>query len=504
MMIDMRAWRSGSVEVLDGVDLDPRNVRLDIPAGAPQPDVIADLFKNEKALDLVEGIVKVGYLTHEVPIVVERDGRLVVAEGNRRLAALKSIQNPYLVPEFQARVSALVANMTQADRDALRIVEVKYAPSQSAADELIAALHTSNPRVPWSPTRQAAFFQAQIDAGRTLLQLRTSYPTVAVEKYVWRSAILRKFQSVKYSSPVLSDYVRSRGFSISTLARIYEAKEFIDFAGLVLDAQGTLKCKLSANQFAAVAEIIAAGMRAEDITTRSVNSVKSPRFRALMDELKVVVGANSAPTSNVSPPGSGATAGTTARGGASGTGSAGGAGSASGTSAGGTASGQGSGSAGKPATKTKKPPTLDVASIIVPAGFPPAIERIFGELSTIYVDRYPNAVLDLLRTTLEKTIKAFAEIQNVDIRQQGKNVQGYVYLKNCLDWLQDWIQTNGPKAQLQVVQKLQGAKINTVGYATSKSHLDAINHNHHIFATGDEVRDAWDAMQSLFTQVMFK
>jgi hypothetical protein len=489
------------VDVLDDVDLDPRNVRLDIPAAAPQPDVIADLFKNEKALDLVEGIVKVGYLTHEVPIVVTRDGRLVVAEGNRRLAALKAIQNPYLVPEFQARISALVANMPQADRDALKTVEVKYAPDQAEADELIAALHTSNPRVPWSPTRQAAFFQAQIDAGRTLKQLRASYPTVEVEKYVWRSAILRKFQAVKYSTPDLSDYVRSKGFSISTLARIYEAKEFIEFAGLVLDAQGTLKCKLTAKQFTIIAEIIAAGMKAEDITTRSVNRVTSPRFRSLMDELKAAVTSGSSGATSSSPD-------ATATSGGSGSSSTGFSGSAGGATTGSSGTAPGTGTAGgstaKPSAKPKKSPTLDVASVAVPTGFPPSIGRIFGELSTIYIDKYPNAALDLLRTTLEKSIKSFAEAKNVDIKKQGTNTQGYVYLKNCLDWLLEWVKANGPKAQVQVVQKLQGAKINTVGYGSSKDHLDAINHNHHIFATGDEVRDAWDAMQSLFTQVMFK
>lgn len=82
--------------------LDPRNVRLDLPEGVPESDIVQDLFTNEKALALVEGITKVGLMTHEVPIVVERDGELTVVEGNRRDAALKAIQNPYLAPDHQA------------------------------------------------------------------------------------------------------------------------------------------------------------------------------------------------------------------------------------------------------------------------------------------------------------------------------------------------------------------------------------------------------------------
>lgn len=93
-MIDMSAWDEMVVDVVNDLHLDPRNVRLDIPDGVPESDIIQDLFTNEKALNLVEGIAKVGLLTHEVPIVVERDGQLIVVEGNRRVAALKAIQNP--------------------------------------------------------------------------------------------------------------------------------------------------------------------------------------------------------------------------------------------------------------------------------------------------------------------------------------------------------------------------------------------------------------------------
>jgi hypothetical protein len=501
-MIDMRAWKVGTVDVVSGLDLDPLNVRLEIPTGAPEADIMLDLFKNEKALDLVEAIVKVGYLTHEVPIVVKRGARVVVVEGNRRLAALKAIQNPYLVSEYQARISALVGGVDQTLRDSFRKIEVKFAPSQSDADQLIAALHTSNPRVAWSPTRQAAFFQAQIDAGQSLAQLRTNYPTVDVEKYVLRSAILKKFQAVSYSTPELSDFVRDRAFSVSTLARIYESKSFIELVGLALNTKGVLQCKLSAAKFAAVAEAIVHGMHTGDLTTRSVNSVKSPRFKALMDELQQIV-AGSAGTSTSSPgtPSPGSTAGqpTTASP-SPGTGS--GAGTQSGA---GQPSSPPTGSgAGPSKAKPKQTPTLDVSSISVPTAFPPSIDRIFQELSTLSVEKYPNATLDLLRTALEKSIKAFAEVNGIDIRQSGKNQQGYVYLKQCLEWLEDWIKSHGPKAQRQVVQKLQSSKISMVGYAVSKSHLDAINHNHHIFATGDEVRDSWDAMQSLFSQVMFK
>jgi hypothetical protein len=176
-MIDMSTWRDVQADVIDNLRLDPRNVRLEIPYGVPESDIIHDLFANEKAFNLVEAIARVGYLTHELPIVVIRDGEMVVVEGNRRVAALKAIQNPFLAPEFRAKIARIAEQIP--DRDSLKKIFVKIAPSQDEADQLIAALHTGNQRLPWSPSRQAAFFQAQIDSGKSLKQLLDQYPLAA-------------------------------------------------------------------------------------------------------------------------------------------------------------------------------------------------------------------------------------------------------------------------------------------------------------------------------------
>lgn len=150
-----------------------------------------DLFANEDALSLVEGICKIGYLTHETPVVVKRRGKYVMVEGNRRLAALKAIQNPMLVPDYQTRIAALAALLP--DRSILLKVRVMIAPNQADADQLIAAIHTGNLRRPWTPGRQAAFFQAQIDAGREYKDLLVRYPTIDVRKFVFRAHIINLF-----------------------------------------------------------------------------------------------------------------------------------------------------------------------------------------------------------------------------------------------------------------------------------------------------------------------
>jgi regulatory protein YycH of two-component signal transduction system YycFG len=145
-------------------------------------------------------------------------------EGNRRVAALKAIQNPYLAPEYQARITKLT--QTLPNLNGLKKITVKRAPNQDQADQVIAALHTGNQRVPWGPLRQAAFFQAQIDSGKTYEQLVVQYPTIDVKEFVVRSRILNLFRSVKYKDPSLVDYIKRRRFPVSTLARLYDYDKF--------------------------------------------------------------------------------------------------------------------------------------------------------------------------------------------------------------------------------------------------------------------------------------
>ncbi|MEK8109020.1 hypothetical protein NKG94_37790 [Micromonospora sp. M12] len=252
-MIDMSTWEQLEVDVVEGVRLDPRNIRLDIPEGVPEVDIIQDLFHNEKALSLVENIAKLGLLTHELPIVVMRDEVPYVVEGNRRLAALKAIQNPYLAPEFQARIRKFADDIP--NRDALRKIRVLKAPTQDDADQLIAALHTGSQRVAWTPTRQAAFFQAQIDNGKSVDYLIARYPTIDVKKFVIRSQILSLFRSVEYSDPSLKDFVMKRRFPVSILARLYSHGDFLTLAGIEVDEQvPCVTLRLKPKVFARLAE----------------------------------------------------------------------------------------------------------------------------------------------------------------------------------------------------------------------------------------------------------
>ena len=498
-MIDMSTWEELVVDVVNDLRLDPRNVRLDIPEGAPESDIVQDLFTNEKALSLVEGIAKVGLLTHEVPIVLERDGQLIVVEGNRRVAALKAIQNPYLAPGHQARIGKLAQSVP--DRDAIRHITVKKAPSQDDADQLVAALHAGNQRVAWSPARQAAFFQAQLDAGKSPEELIAQYPTIDVRKFITRSKILELFRNVNYDDPSLGDYARKRRFPVSPLARLYENEKFLDLVGIDIQHDtGAVSLVSSASLFKRVATKIVSDIRDGMINTRTLNKTSSDRYVEYMDDLRDLLDKHSADESSNSE--SASTDFFASNSSDKGSKNPGSDDRSLGSHECGGADGgsRGSGDFGpdKPKPFPQKRKYLNTDNLSVPAFFPPSIHEIVKELSAINIQRFPNATLDLLRTLLEKTIKSHAEVLGEEIKKKS-NEQGFVYLSNCLIWLEQHFKSPGQAAFIQPVQKIRDGRY---GFVTSKAHLDATNHNHHIVATPDDVRECWAAIEGVLKAVL--
>jgi hypothetical protein len=67
--------------------------------------ILADALAAAKVLKLAQDIVEYGALNPtELMVVVEQDGRFVVIEGNRRLAALKLLRNPGLATDSAQQV----------------------------------------------------------------------------------------------------------------------------------------------------------------------------------------------------------------------------------------------------------------------------------------------------------------------------------------------------------------------------------------------------------------
>jgi len=144
------------------VFLDSKNIRIPISLNN-QNALIQDLFMNEDTFEIAKSIMHYGLFPDEFPIVIKEDNKIITIEGNRRLAALKALNKPEIVPTYQNKLS----NIKKKNFNTIKVV---VAPSRDDANMLIANKHTINLRKQWKPLRQAYFYKSQMDNGKNIDQ----------------------------------------------------------------------------------------------------------------------------------------------------------------------------------------------------------------------------------------------------------------------------------------------------------------------------------------------
>ena len=79
---------------VDDLHLDHRNPRLPEEfQELPQEELVCFVADEYDSLRIARSVAQFGYFPSEPLIVVEEDGVIIVVEGNRRLAALKLLNN---------------------------------------------------------------------------------------------------------------------------------------------------------------------------------------------------------------------------------------------------------------------------------------------------------------------------------------------------------------------------------------------------------------------------
>lgn len=89
----------------------PRLAEYGINGGLDEEEILTILWEAMDVQELVQSISASGFFEHEALIVAVEDGRNVVIEGNRRLAAVKVLRNPTLAVERNWPAPALSAEM---------------------------------------------------------------------------------------------------------------------------------------------------------------------------------------------------------------------------------------------------------------------------------------------------------------------------------------------------------------------------------------------------------
>lgn len=442
---------------INDIFLDTKNIRLPITDTA-QDAILQDLFSNEDAFDLVKSIVQYGLFPDEFPILVKEKNKLTVIEGNRRLAALKALDNPDRVPLFKDKIKALKNPKAQQVRAVL-------APNRDRATSLIANKHTINLRRPWKPLRQAYFYKSQLDNGKSIDQLKIEYPEHDISKFIRMLEAHHLARAILYENDAVTLIVHDeRKFPITNLERMYEDAYVTDYLGISFDSNGKIKGNVKADEFKKAYKKIVEDVASGEIDSRKYNH-KDQR-KKYIDELPKEIKPSKEEKDSF------------------------------------TSSSFKENKVDKSAlektVKSNKKQTGLIPSFIPFKLENSSLKEIYTELRTIPVENFPNATHDLLRSFLECSLVYYLK-ETDEYRLVEKNSKHNPKLDEMLTFIQSAkctsIANNSVK---QVVEHIKSHY--TQAYSLAR--LNMINHNENWTSNEKEVRAAWSKIEALMKYLL--
>ncbi|MCA9064661.1 MAG: hypothetical protein KDA96_16430 [Planctomycetaceae bacterium] len=205
--------------------LDTKNPRLgrETTGRAPR-EIIQYLFDHDKALDVAESIATRGYFPNEPLLAVKEANGLVVVEGNRRLAALKALNEPGLLDgPMQGRVERFARRLS--DATSVSTVPVTIAPNRRATDRQVAGRHVGTPVLAWQKENRASFILDKLQEGYTNDDLRDELGFTLADIQAARQtrAIAEMARSLDLPEEIMAKIGNPRAKILSTLERVVDS-----------------------------------------------------------------------------------------------------------------------------------------------------------------------------------------------------------------------------------------------------------------------------------------
>ncbi|MDP8233688.1 MAG: hypothetical protein P9M06_02650 [Candidatus Saelkia tenebricola] len=436
-------------ENISDLFLDLENIRLQVDGKTSQNALINDLFLNEDAMQILESIVTNRFFPDEFPVIIKENNKFIVIDGNRRVAALKVLLHPEIVPSKETKIRELIKKAGSS----IKKIEVVLAPDRDSVRHFLASKHTHNTRRPWKPLRQAYFYKAELARSKTVQDLRNEYPNVNIDKFLKLINIHRIAKSIQYDTAQVAKKVHSeRSFPASTIERLYEDKQVRNFLGFDFDKNGEVKIQIRKKEFEKGFKKIVQDVADKVVDSRALNTEKNRKeylAKFSPEETPKKTKSGSVTTSKdfkeILPP----------------------------------------------ARRRTKLAPKDIEFTLKC----PGVRRMLNELQKIDYHKFPNASHDLLRSFLECALKAYYDQKGIKINSVGK----YVYLDVVLKEFKKKLDSEKNIELSQVTQRIIS---NTTMMSYTAQFLNATNHNPSVFAVAKDVEDAWDTMEKLFRHIL--
>jgi len=265
-------WKKGERSAVS-LFLDPQNPRIP-PAAKPftEPELIEELALHDDVYELSKKIAANGFFPSEPLVAVKENDKLLVVEGNRRLAACKLLLNPRLAPEsLKSRFENLSATF---DHNLLKKVPILIAPSREATIPLIIARHTASQIATWKPAMQAHFYHTLVQRGLSLEEVAEKFhltPGEIKDELVSHNLYT---MACRLDLPTATaEIVRDpRKFKLTTLTRIFETPAGREFFGVKFEDDGTIVGTIDQNEFTKGFSKVVSDVALGEADSRKLNS----------------------------------------------------------------------------------------------------------------------------------------------------------------------------------------------------------------------------------------
>lgn len=254
--------------------LDPKNPRLgrETTARAPR-EIVQYLFEHDKAIEVAESIASRGYFPNEPLLAIRENDRLVVVEGNRRLAALKALREPGLLEGTKrSQVERLSRRIVSAQL--IAEVPVTVAPSRKATDRQIAGRHVGTPVLAWQAENRASFILDKLQEGYSNDDLRDElgFSLADIQEARQTRAIADMARSLALEEEVKAKLDNPRVKVFTTIARVFDSTVGRDYLHIEKDNDHGIRGKTSKDEFVKGFTKLVSDIALGKQSSRSLNS----------------------------------------------------------------------------------------------------------------------------------------------------------------------------------------------------------------------------------------
>lgn len=269
-LVNSDNWKASFLK-LRSLRFHPHNPRFpELKPGSSEKQIIETLCERGDVMSLAKQIAEKGWLRERL-IVVQEGAKNIVYEGNRRLCALRILENPELAPPSKRRTAQRLSEQAVLPKK----VAVEIVPSKFDAEVVMFSKHAGEAwTVKWSPVQQAAFIAGQIEEG-------LSIDEVCTQRQIKRETVLEALalldlykiaRSVELSEKAKAMLDDPDKFPTSTVfERIFAPKQSRHAIGVEFTEKGIV-IKAEKNSFGKAIAKMMEDAASKEIDTRQLNS----------------------------------------------------------------------------------------------------------------------------------------------------------------------------------------------------------------------------------------